>query len=498
MEQPKDFFNNATKRNKFRSDEADEEFQTGSLTRYQQRAHPLVSTPLNAGAVDTFLAYPIPLNRTAKELIALIFTPDYGDRPHRSDWFTVGLEDQAAFHAVLANAALHLHELRYPGNASSKESELADSYHHLALTKVRTSMQDFLNSRKQNPAAERDRKLLQLIGSVSGMVCWADNSASAEQWQIHREGLLQLIRLRNGGLDGLPNHLRGTVNWVELRGALMRDTKPLFPLPAAWVQQYMIDRRRAMSDTQVLAEGMHRVSQIRIAWRNQFPDDHSPPWLELFEDLVILAPLVDADLASSFAGSGMEQLRDLPLWTNTLIHRALSLDWPVAADVKVAHTSEFGNSELEKDQGSAGQDESVVLAEACRLAMLLFLAPIWRAYGVQPVPTDRIASRMGILLKDHTSFWRIAVAEVAFAKLLSWMFCVLLTEVVGATPNLESELVGLDDWALHMLAALHNGNVSCARDLEQAMKATLWVREDFDEKLLLIEAILRNWGSDVI
>ncbi|KAI7184202.1 hypothetical protein KC363_g7822 [Hortaea werneckii] len=492
MEQPEDYLNNATKKTKFRSDEADEEFQAGFLTRYQQRSLPLVSAPLNAGAVDTFLAYPVPLNRTAKELIALIFTPDYGDRPHRSDWFTVGLEDQAAFHAVLANAALHLHELRYPGNASSKESELADSYHHLALTKVRTSLQDFLNSRKQNPAAERDRKLLQLIGSVSGMVCWADNSASAEQWQIHREGLLQLIRLRKGGLDGLPKHLRGTVNWVELRGALMRDTKPLFPLPPAWVQQYTAERRRAMSDTQVLAQWMHRVSQIRIAWRNQFPDYHSPQWLELFEDLVILAPLVDADLASSFAGSGMEQLRDLPLWTNTLIHRALSLDRPVAADVKVAHTSELGNSELEKDQGSAEQDESVILAEACRLAMLLFLAPIWRAYGVQPVPTDRIASRMGILLKDHTSFWRIAVAEVAFAKLLSWMLCVLLTEVVEATPNLESELVGLDDWALHMLAALHNGNVSCARDSEQAMKATLWVREVFDEKILLIGAGLRH------
>ncbi|KAI7246965.1 hypothetical protein KC343_g6031 [Hortaea werneckii] len=492
MEQPGLYTYNSSNRKKYRSDEADEEFQAAPLTLRQQSPFPKMSRPLNAGAVDTSLAYPIPLNRTAKELVALIFTPDYGDRPHRSDWFTVGLEAQAAFHAVLANAALHLHDLRGSGNATSKESELAVFYHHLALTKVRTSLEDFLNSGKNSPAGERDRKLLQLIGSVSGMVCWADNSASAEQWQIHREGLLQLIRLRKGGLDGLPSHLRGTVNWVELRGALMRDTMPLFPLPAAWVQQYAVDRKRAMSNSQVFAEGMNRVSQIRIAWRNQFPDDHSPQCLELFEDLVLLAPLVDTDLANSFAGSGMEQLRDLPLWTNTLIHRALSLERPVETDAEVAHTSESGKFELRKDSGSAGQEESLVLAEVCRLAILLFLAPIWRAYGVQPVPTGRIASRMGFLLEHHVSFWRLAVAEAAFARLLSWMLCVLSAEVVGVTPNLQSELGRLDEWSLHTLAALHNGSARDARDLEQTMKATLWVREVFDEKIHLIGAKLRH------
>ncbi|KAI7554677.1 hypothetical protein KC331_g387 [Hortaea werneckii] len=492
MEQPEINSYNPTKRKRYRSDEADEEFQAGPLTQYQQSSLPHVPTPLNAGAVDTSLTYPIPLNRTAKELVALIFTPDYGDRPHRSDWFTVGLEDQAAFHAVLANAALHLHDLRAPHSASSKESQLAVFYHHLALTKVRRSLQDFLNSGKQDSAGERERKLLQLIGSVSGMVCWADNSASAEQWQIHREGLLQLVRLRKRGLDGLPNHLRCTVSWVELRGALMRDTKPLFPPPTTWVQQYTADRRRAMSDSQAFADGMNRVGQIRIAWRNRFPDDQSPQWLELFEDLVLLAPLADAALASSFAGSGMEHLRDLPVWTNTLIHRALSLERLMATDAEVEDTSEFENSEFEKAQGPAGQDENVVMAEACRLAVLLFLGRVWRAYGVQPVPTNRIASQMGILLKHHTFIWRLAVAEAAFARLLSWMLCVCLTEVVGVAPNLESELDGLDDWALQALAALHNDSIRDARDLERTMKATLWIREIFDDKMRLIGAKLRN------
>ncbi|KAI7217385.1 hypothetical protein KC333_g4270 [Hortaea werneckii] len=492
MEQPDVYPYKPTKRKRYRSDEADEEFRAGPLARYQQLSLPHLSTPLNAGAVDTSLNYPIPLNRRAKELVALIFTPDYGDRPHRSDWFTVGLEDQAAFHAVLANAALHLHELRAPRSASSKESQLANFYHYLALTKVRTSLQVFLHSGKESPAREREHKLLQLIGSVSGMVCWADTSASAEQWQIHREGLFQLIRLRKGGLDGLPNHLRCTVSWVELRGALMRDTKPLFPLPTAWVQQYMSDRRRAMSDSQAFADGMNRVGQVRIAWRNRFPDDRNPQWLELFEDLVLLAPLVDADLASSSAGSGMEHLRDLPVWTNTLIHRALSLERPMATDAEVEDASEFGDSEFGKAQGSSRQDESVLMAEACRLAMLLFLAPVWRAYGVQPVPTGRIASQMGILLKRHAPIWRLAVAEAAFARLLSWILCVLLTEVVGVTPNLESELDGLDDWALQALAALHNDSIRDARDLEQTMKATLWIREIFDDKLRLIGAKLRN------
>ncbi|KAI6905802.1 hypothetical protein KC318_g6055 [Hortaea werneckii] len=492
MEQPEVNSYNPTKRKRYRSDEADKEFQAGPLTRYQQRSLPHVSTPLNGGAVDTSLTYPIPLNRTAKELVALIFTPDYGDRPHRSDWFTVGLEDQAAFHAVLANAALHLHDLRAPRSASSKESQLATFYHHLALTKVRTSLQIFLNSGKESPAGERERKLLQLIGSVSGMVCWADNSASAEQWQIHREGLLQLIRLRKRGLDGLPNHLRCTVSWVELRGALMRDTKPLFPLPTAWVQQFTDDRRRAMSGSPVSADGMNRVGQIRIAWRNRFPDDQNPQWLELFEDLVLLAPLVDADLASSSPGSGMEHLRDLPVWTNTLIHKALSLERPMAMDAEVEDASEFGNSEVGKARGLAGQDENIVMAEACRLAILLFLAPVWRAYGVQPVPAGRIASRMGILLKNHAPFWCLAVAEAAFARLLSWMLCVLLTEVVGVAPNLETELDGLDDWALQVLAALHNDSIRDARDVEQTMKATLWIREIFDDKMRLKGAKLRS------
>lgn len=247
-----------------------------------------------------------------------------------------------------------------------------------------------------------------------------------------------------------------------------------------------------MSDSQVFADGMNRVGQIRIAWRNRFPDDQNPQWLELFEDLVLLAPLVDADLDSSSAGSGMEHLRDLPVWTNTLIHRALSLERPMATDAEVDDASEFGNPELGKAQGSAGQDENVVMAEACRLAILLFLAPVWRAYGVKPVPTGRTASRMGILLKRNASFWRLALAEVAFARLLSWMLCVLLTEVVGVTLSLESELDGLDAWSLHALASLHDGSIRDARNLEQTMKATLWVREIFDDKMRLIGAKLRN------
>ncbi|GAB1742894.1 hypothetical protein NU219Hw_g8598t1 [Hortaea werneckii] len=99
---------------------------------------------------------------------------------------------------------------------------------------------------------------------------------------------------------------------------------------------------------------------------------------------------------------------------------------------------------------------------------------------------------MGILLKHHAYIWRLAVAEAAFARLLSWMLCVLLSEVVGVTPNLQSKLNGLDDWALHALAALHDGSIRDVRDLEQTMKATLWIREIFDDKMRLIGAKLHN------
>jgi hypothetical protein len=132
------------------------------------------------GYLDPFVRYPIEVDSVARGFIAngewslrfiqfilethviVVFQdPDSQQRPLRDAWFTVGLEDEAAFLQVLANSALYLDSMRNNGRIA-KETSDSMRYHARALVSVQERM-------KMGDGAVSDG----LIGAVTGFMCHA-------------------------------------------------------------------------------------------------------------------------------------------------------------------------------------------------------------------------------------------------------------------------------------------------------------------------------------
>ena len=462
-----------------------------------------VARYLGAGVVDPFLRTPVALNHTGKELVATIFTCDNGQRPHRQDWFSVGLGDQATFYIVLANSALHLQASRHPG-LKREENQLARVYHRLTVTHLRRSLQDFLatrqkrighanrNSEDEEVDRQQEDRLLRLIGNVAGLICWADNLASVQQFRMHTQGLAELIRMHRGGLAGLPSHLRRVVSWVELRGCYMHDVVPETPLPDDWVDAAARDRSSAMANAMLFREGILRVSEVRLGWQRVFAELAArTEWLEVLEEMVLLVPLADKDFADSPVGSGLELMRELPLWTDVVIYRLLQLQ---VATTRAKHTIHRAVSDDGQALNTDGTADSS-LSEACRLGMLLFMARVWRAYGVGPVPTDALRHKLHALVQSNSAIWITATREPALGRLVLWIVCVFCLEaatIERATG--DGTMLDIGARSLQQLAALIRVPMTGQRDVERAMKRVVWVREAFDDAMLSLEAKLQDNG----
>lgn len=119
---------------------------------------------LGGGEMDPFLPYPIPLDKSARELVANMFRRDGGEgilRAHRDDWFAVGLSDPLPFHLVLSNAALgfeHLHTRNQDVQVAKGQRAL--KHFVIALR----GMKDRLNE-------EAFRTSDAAIGAVVGFMC---------------------------------------------------------------------------------------------------------------------------------------------------------------------------------------------------------------------------------------------------------------------------------------------------------------------------------------
>ncbi|KAK5692613.1 hypothetical protein LTR97_010925 [Elasticomyces elasticus] len=175
---------------------------------------------IGGGAVDTFLPVPVALDHVGKELLANVFQTNY-QRPHRDDWFTVGLHDQSTFLQVLANSAMHFQGLR-DLDGIPQRSKLSTIYYQLAVKSMRkrlAKLQDegvlVQHSRRpisnQNPRTSKE--IDALIGTAAAFICYTDIASLEEEWTLHLTGLLLLVKSREGGLQRLGPHLQSTISW---------------------------------------------------------------------------------------------------------------------------------------------------------------------------------------------------------------------------------------------------------------------------------------------
>ncbi|KAK5128247.1 hypothetical protein LTR85_002914 [Meristemomyces frigidus] len=385
---------------------------------------------LGGGVIYPFLATPVALDHVGRELVANIFHANE-QRPHREDWFTVALNDQATFHQVLANSALHLYGLHHGtgSQGGGGAPKLAVMYHQLALKSVRKRLEQLQDSDRACKAVDgekecdRNRTVDALIRCVSGMICFA-----------------------------------------------------------TWLHRFQTDHDHVSEDETQRRSALLRTTQIRMAWAAHFPSQPHPPWLDVLPDLTLLSALADADFAGSPVGSGLENMRELPVWTNVLIHRLLRLHQPTQR-LDDARKSKKMNPRTTAD----------ALAEACRMSMLLFLAPIWRAYGVRPTPTKTLLQKQHDLLLRTPQLWRTALSDASLGRLLLWILCVSALEAVELDGHGDREAEEPSKGAqsftetftqtLLRVAALTGTVLRVTEDLEKVMKGTLWVGEVFHDKM---------------
>jgi len=114
--------------------------------------------------------------------VCAVFQDNY-QRPHRDDWFTVGLFNRYTFLQVLANSALHFKGIRKL-NGAPEPSKLATTYYQMAVRNMKERLTKVQQAGVlvQQPGAKQGSKAAReidaLIGTASAFICFAVRSTS--------------------------------------------------------------------------------------------------------------------------------------------------------------------------------------------------------------------------------------------------------------------------------------------------------------------------------
>lgn len=154
----------------------------------------------------------------------------------------------------------------------------------------------------------------------------------------------------------------------------MQDLRPKFPLPPAWLEEYALLERNKFQ----VASNDYPFADSNI--------DH--PWIPrtlsqvaitvIYHDLTRLVQNAIWDLKDPETD---EEALEPPVWVDVTIHRLLC----------------FRPMEITVDDEC---DSVSSVAESFRLAILLYMAPIWRYYGCHPTYTQVLVQKQYALLKS--------------------------------------------------------------------------------------------------
>ncbi|KAF2826610.1 hypothetical protein CC86DRAFT_349539 [Ophiobolus disseminans] len=367
------------------------------------------------GNIDPFSAYPVPLDDSARALLAHIFQPDTNHSSQmRGTWYPVGLFSATAFHNMLANSQNYIFQKRN-GYYPSQDDALALTHHHKALRQAGELMK---NAQTLNTD--------QAVAAVVSFMCHhaLHGSFAGGEFHKHRNALIKIVALR-GGFDAIETeHLRITTSWADLIGAFFQDIPPVVPLPQKWV-----------SDSQSPPTSPRPFRPISLVWKQQLFSRSE--WITIFDDVVQLISLDKAFndeqlLLAVTSGSWMEPT----LW-RLLTIRPLQ----------------------------QGSERGHVIEEVCRLGTLLFLSPFWRMLGFGPVWTAAMSRNLLLLLMKHMVEWQ------DLKPLLTWVlyFAAIETNDLAERSQLVFMLavvaggMQLNDWG----------------DIMNIVKSVLWVERVF-------------------
>jgi hypothetical protein len=179
---------------------------------------------------------------------------------------------------------------------------------------------------------------------------------------------------------------------------------------------------------------------LRRIWTQEMPGQ--PDWLRIYESLVLFsmdsfpAPVGSATLEHPHTGA----------WSNPIVYRLLTF----------RPLQQFGVS------------NQSLIQEACRLCSLLYLAPVWRMFGVHPVRPETLVQKLQDLLGTHEIKWS------RLWKLQLWAL------YVGA---MEAQLMGDVAWFVKEIACvLHEHGINSWDRGLACIQEVLWVERIFGGK----------------
>ena len=124
-----------------------------------------------------------------------------------------------------------------------------------------------------------------------------------------------------------------------------------------------------------------------------------------------------------------------------------------------------------------------MIEEVCRLGTLLFLAPIWRSFGIHPVRSTRIRQNLTIVLNGHFVEW---------GKLR----VLLLWTLAHATREAEQDDERAE-FAIRLAMVMGKMRLARWEDVIQEAKGVLWV-DGFEESWKGAEAVLEGTACSTI
>jgi hypothetical protein len=233
---------------------------------------------------------------------------------------------------------------------------------------------------------------------------------------------------------------------VEIQGAFAQDLEPVFPMPRQWLQH--------AQPVPKLGQPLEEPDIIK-SWMTNLPNNRE--WIGIYLDLWGFSNQTTFD--------GHSELADVSpyfgAWTTAVIHRLLTI------------------RPLRNDNTS----EPNIIEEACRIASLLYIVPIWRRIGVFPVHSPTLVSKLRDVLSSHSVHW--ANLE-AFHMWVLYMGCL---EATG--DDLEWFVHETNCWIRHY--ELQSWDI-----LRDRVMSVLWIDNVFEISVKLVPRVSESSGLTIL
>ncbi|KAH7329949.1 hypothetical protein BKA65DRAFT_508071 [Rhexocercosporidium sp. MPI-PUGE-AT-0058] len=401
-------------------------------------------TILGAGRVDPFGKYPIRMSHDELSLLDQVNTgiePIF--RTFRESWLPTAMRDPATFHQFLANVSLNVYHIQ----GRTRNRTVSAQHHAIALRTVNIALSDPARNTAEG-----------VIASIVTFVCYCVTLNDLAGFDVHIEGLANIIRLR-GGLQTLDHNptLRCMVFGVDLSGACRRDSRPAFSPPDRLIQ----GRQGAFRGNLKLAPGHVPIRSPR-PWANAISQDCL--LTKAFDDLL---KAINYTKIRASRNEDWLEVKFIVFWIDPIVHNLLG-------------------------QGPETQpaDGPSVVKETTRIGLILFLFKIRRVSGQLGVSTTFFVAKLKRLAS--TMAWKILWNTSE--RLLLWVLFVGMLESWGTedehwfteTTAMAAHWMGLKSWDV----------------TSEAVKQFPWIDGLFEDECERckgkFEVIMENLEQDIV